>query len=404
MLCLLGGIATTGCSRGQASVRDHGGHQVRQGARTATPTAAFDRAGRLWVVRVDGKHIAVGVSRDRGTSFDAPARVTRAEEDVDANGEARPKIAFGAEGEIYVSWTRQGDKPYTGDIRFAVSRDGGRTFSEPRTINDDGLAIGHRFDALHVNDAGHVYVAWIDKRDLEAATRVGAEYAGAALYYAVSLDGGRTFAPNRKIKDHICECCRLAVGFDAAGLPVVVWRDVIDGSVRDHGIARFDAPDRPAPPARATNDGWKIDACPHHGPSLSIAPDGTLHLVWFTGEGPAGPGSFYAHSTDGGRTFSAPVRMSADDTVGHAVTLAVGPRVLVAWKGAGREGSRPILLRESGDGGRTWKAERVIAATAAQSDHPFLLEHGGHVYLSWYTEAEGYRLIPVDSPGVAATH
>jgi hypothetical protein len=359
-----------------------------------TPTAAFDRQGRLWAVWIEDSNVVVGASTDRGRSFLAPVRITPQPEPVDANGEARPKLALGPNDEMFVSWTRTGARPYTGDIRFAASYDGGRTFSPPITVNDDRIETGHRFDALHVSRGGDVYVAWIDKRDLERATAEERPYAGAALYFALSTDGGRTFQPNRKIKDHVCECCRLAIDFDADDKPVMVWRDVIDGTTRDHGIVRFVAPATPAEPHRATGDGWKIDACPHHGPSLSIGADGTYHLVWFTGVGPAGPGSFYARSTDGGQTFSAPTRVAPPDIVGHAVVLSHGPRVVVAWKGSAGPDGRAVEVMESGDGGATWSAPRPVAWARGASDHPFLLAHEGAIFLSWHS-AEGYRLVEV---------
>ena len=377
------------------------GREGPQAASAITPTATFDARGRLWVAWVQDSHVWVSQSTDRGRTFGSSARVTRVQEDVDSNGEARPKIVLAAAGDVYVTWTRRGAKPFTGDIRFAASRDDGRTFSPPVTINDDKLEIGHRFDSLHVNRAGHLYIAWIDKRDLERATAKGADYAGAALYYTMSRDGGRTFLPNQKIKDHICECCRLAIDFDRSDLPLMVWRDVIGGTTRDHGIVRFTAAATVAAPARATTDGWKIDACPHHGPSVSIADDGTLHMTWFTGEGPTGAGSFYARSTDGGKTFSTPLRVSAAGTNmhagAHAVVLSRGAHVVLAWKGVTTEADgRPLFVRESRDGGRTWAQARVIARAKAESDHPFLLANGADFFVSWFAKAEGYRLLPIE--------
>ena len=71
----------------------------------------------------------------------------------------------------------------------------------PIVVNDDHLETGHRFDALSVSPNGDVHIVWIDKRDLERAKASGQPYEGAALYHAVSVDGGRTFAANQKIKD-----------------------------------------------------------------------------------------------------------------------------------------------------------------------------------------------------------
>jgi len=177
------------------------------------PTAAFAPDGTLFVVWVDGPHVYVGRSRDLGKTFAETTPVTREAEPIDASGEARPKIAISAKGEVYVSYTRKGKQPFTGDIRFSRRLADGR-FSPPVTINDDGLATGHRFDTLSVSPSGEVHLVWVDKRDLEKAQDSHRGYAGAALYEAVSVDGGRTFAANRKVKDEVCECCRIALAWD----------------------------------------------------------------------------------------------------------------------------------------------------------------------------------------------
>jgi hypothetical protein len=364
---------------------------------STTPTVAFDRSGRLWVVWTEEGHIYVAFSRDDGRRFNPAVRVTREPEDLDANGESRPKIAIGPGDEIYTTWTRAGRERFTGDIRFSRSLDGGRTFSAPRTVNDDQRETGHRFDALHVGPAGIVYVAWIDKRDLDTAVAAGQHYHGAALYYAHSADRGATFGPNRKLKDSVCECCRLAIDFDG-DVPVVFWRDVYDGTTRDHGLLRFDNATTPGAPRRATTDGWAIDACPHHGPSLSIAADGTHHLVWFTGEGPQGPGAFYARSVDRGRTLTRPLRVGTDRTFGHAVVLARGSRVFLAIKEPLRPGGMSVQVITSSDGGVTWSAPREALRTDAPSDHPFLVSRGDAVFLSWFSKGEGLRVVPVDAP------
>jgi hypothetical protein len=357
-----------------------------------TPTPAIDGGGRLWLAWAEGRHVRVAWSADRGRSFSVPVTVTREEEALDAKGESRPKIAVGAEGHVYVTWTRTLAKPYTGEIRFARSTDGGRTFSPPRTLNDDGLAIGHRFDAIAVAADGTVAVLWIDKRDLERALAVGGVYDGAALYYTISRDGGRTFAKNAKARDHVCECCRLAVAVDARGSFVALWRDILPGSVRDHAIGILPAGGSGAPTiTRATYDGWELMGCPHHGPSLAVDAANRYHVAWFTGSGPRGPGSFYAVSADMGRTFSAPLRLG-DERAEHAGVVSVGDAVWVAWKAPQPGGGSAIMARQLAPA----RGEpRRVAATAGPSDQPLLVSDGSSAYLSWFTAVDGYRLVPL---------
>lgn len=364
-----------------------------QAASASVPTAAFAPDGSLWLVWVDGRQIYVGSSRDLGRSFSTVERVNATPESIDANGEARPKLAVGPNGEVYVSYTRKGEKPFTGDIRFS-RRLPDASFSEPVIVNDDGLVTGHRFDTLAVAPSGRVQLFWIDKRDLELAKRNGQEYDGAALYQAESRDGGRSFSANRKLKDHICECCRLAVALDG-DVPVVLWRDLLAGGVRDHSLARIE--DGRAPGVtRATDDGWMMNGCPHHGPAIAVGPGGTQHLAWFTGAGKRGSGTFYRRSTDQGRSFSEPVRLGTAGT-GRPQVLATSSSVWVAWKAASAEGALVRGMRSS-DGGLTWAPPRELASTAGESDHPQLLARGSDVFLSWFSKAEGYRLTAVTGP------
>lgn len=351
------------------------------------PTPAFDARGRLWVAFVEGDAVYVSSSRDQGKTFAPAVRVTREPEAIDANGEARPKIAADTGG-LYVSWTRKGKGAFTGDVRFARSVDGGRTFSAPLTVNDDGLATGHRFDAISLGVRGEVLLAWVDKRDLEAAKAKGAGYDGAAVYYATSADGGKMFARNVKLRDNACECCRLALARDPKGRAVLLYRDILPGGIRDHSLAVLGQ----GAPARATFDDWKINACPHHGPSLAVAADGTYHLAWFTAEGKAGGGLFYARSSDGGRSYGAPRKLAPPSGASHPYLLAHGRTVHVVWKESRGDGS---VVREtrSSDGGATWTQTRDAATTSGRADHPLLAADARQTYLSWFTDADGYRLI-----------
>lgn len=377
-----------------AKVPDSVGELRGPSTASTAPTVAFDRAGRLWAVWVERSRVFASVSDDLGRTFGKAVTITPQPEDVDANGESRPKIATGPGGEIYLTWTRAGRERFTGYIRFSRSIDGGRTFSTPVTLNDDERETGHRFDTVHVGPTGTVYVVWIDKRDLDKATEAKKPYAGAALYFTRSTDRGATFSPNEKLKDEVCECCRIAVDFDGQE-PVMFWRDVIGGTTRDHGILRFRDRLTAGSPSRATHDGWEIDACPHHGPSMSIAKGGTYHLVWFTGHGPQGGGAFYGRSTDGGKTMSPPMRVGAPSGFGHAVVLSRGRVVDLAVKEAIGPGGISVQILRSSDGGVTWSKPAEALRTARASDHPFLLAKGDDVYLSWSTRDEGLRIVPV---------
>jgi hypothetical protein len=263
-------------------------------------TAAFDHQNRLWIVRTEpvGKsaHVVLERSDDNGATWQPAIRATTTPEPVSSDGENRPKIAFGPRDEMYVSWTSPTSEKFTGDIRFTRSLDGGKSWSAPAVVHMDRQLITHRFESMLVDGAGRVWVAWIDKRDLGAAQAAKREYAGAAVYYAYSDDRGASWRGDFKLADNSCECCRIALALDAKGRAVAMWRHVFPPNERDHAFAILQPEGERVVVERVTNDRWKIDACPHHGPSLAVTPEGKRHAVWFNQLKGAGR-AFYAQLT-----------------------------------------------------------------------------------------------------------
>lgn len=356
-----------------------------------TPSLAFDRSGRLWVAFEREGHAYVARSDDRGASFSPPVRVNAEAEQVETNGEGRPKLALGPRQEVYVSWTRSTGM-YSGDIRFSRSLDGGGRFAPPVTVNDDGTDAGNRFDSLWVDDAGDVYLAWIDKRDGEAARAAGEEYRGAAVYYTVSSDRGATFAANRRVAHHACECCRIAVTGAPEGGAAILWRHVFAPSVRDHAFTLLGREEAGAL-RRVSHEGWEIDACPHHGPALVSAAGGGYHMAWFTAADER-PRIYYGRlDAESGETRHLR-EIASGARASHPHIARAGGRAVAAWKEMD-PGRTTIYGIASTDGGESWSAPRPLAITEGVSDHPLLLAHDGVIHLAWHTGKEGLRVVPV---------
>src|SRR4030095_7745745 len=138
-----------------------------------------------------------------GANFSAPVRVNDRAGDATVRNENPPKVAVGARGEVYVCWANERGR-WKGDVRFARSTDGGRTFSPALTLNSDGAGnpAGHAFQSVAVDKEGRVYVTSIDERQKQQTDR------GAEIWLAVSDDRGQTFARDRRILIDVCECCR----------------------------------------------------------------------------------------------------------------------------------------------------------------------------------------------------
>jgi len=349
-------------------------------------SAVFDSKGVLWAVASQDQHVVLRRSTDFGRTWSQPANVNATPEPIGADGDARPRIAIAADGAIYVTWTRPLSKPYTGFIRFARSLDQGNTFDAPVTVHADRQEITHRFDSIAVDREGRLYIAWVDKRDGEAARASGGPYAGAALYFAVSVDRGATFRGDFKLADHSCECCRIALLPRDDGTVTAFWRHVFPANVRDHALARLHPDGRVDGFRRATFDNWVVEACPHHGPSLAEDARGRLHAVWFS-QGTAHSGALYGRLRDGGVDN---LRRLGGETAEHPDIAIDGQAIAVVWKEF--DGTRSHLRGMlSADGGSTWR-NVAVGATSGPSDQPRLLIYNHRFHVFWNTRQEPFSV------------
>lgn len=361
-----------------------------------TITSLFDKKGNLWTAWTHNKTLYVNYSTNDGKTFSPKKKVNTIPEKISARKEHRPKIAISEDGIIYLSWTTKLEKRFTGNIRFSRSIDQGNSFSKPITVNDNLDIISHRFDALTVNKRGNIYISWLDKRDQQAAKRTGKKYNGAAAYYAVSTNQGLTFDKNKKITDHSCECCRMAIDIDKHDLPVIAWRHIYGDNIRDHSIVSFSDINTPSTPKRLSNDKWKMTGCPHHGPSLSINKDNRYHSVWFN-NAKKRHGIFYAHSDDQGNTFSEAVSIgNYDKQASHADVMAVNSQVNIVWK----EFEAPytnIYIMTSNDNGLNWSQSKLISKSTKTSDYAFLINNENKTFVSWHIPGDEFKLIHISN-------
>ena len=357
------------------------------------PSASFGPKGKLWLAWVFGGHVYVQHSVDHGKTYSQPLSVNRIPEKIAARAENRAKIQLDNAGNIYISWTQSLNKKYTGNIRFSRSLDGGETFSQPITVNDDRQEISHRFDSMVVSDDGKVFISWLDKRDQQAAKDKGQEYIGGALYYSYSADQGKTFSQNMNLSDNSCVCCRIAMALDNNNLPVIAWRDIYGDAknhIRDHSLITFDSALKPAKKIRLSNEQWKINGCPHHGPAVDVDDNNLVHSTWFN-DTDTGNVLFYGNSSN---DFNPMGFGQADKQSAHPYVMTLKQTVFLVWKEF--DGKKTdILMKVSQDAGASWSQNIVVSTTTGSSDHPLLVKNSKAVYLSWHTQDEGYRFLPL---------
>jgi hypothetical protein len=364
-------------------------------------SVAMDAQGALWRVAEKDGMVMVDVSRDLAKTFSKQVAVNGAPQKIGADGEARPKIAIGPQGQVYITWTEALKQPYAGYIWFARSINQGKSFEKPYIVHQDRAEITHRFDSINLAKNGAITVSWVDKRDLIAAKTAGKPYEGAAIYYARSLDNGASFAAEKKLADSSCECCRIAMTNKPDGTAVAMWRHVFTGNERDHMMAEIPSTaSQSAVIKRATYGRWKIDGCPHHGAALVSGGEGQdwwgYHMAWFDGGNDVygQPAGLYYARMDGVAWASSPAKKFAGskNLAGHPALLSVGENVYLVWRESEAK-THKILGKYSDDGGRNWSEPKLLAETTGKADYPQLLNRDKQVYLAWQTAQEGLRLI-----------
>lgn len=351
-------------------------------------SAAFAPDGSLWIVGLDAdKRLFAQRTRTLDPPrWSDPQVLDTAGEEISADGENRPKIAFGPHGWVVISYTRPLEKPYTGFIRMLRSTDGGRSFSRPFTVHRDRQEIAHRFESIAFDQAGVLRTVWIDKRD-QPPKGSGQEYAGAAIYQNASSDAGATFGPDSKLADHSCECCRIALARDREGKLHALWRHVFDEQTRDHAFAALGAPD-PQRITRATFDQWQIKACPHHGPGLARAEgaqaQAAYHAVWFgirNSENAPVAAVRYGRLDAQGRPLEGSVRPLPDSRAEHADVASIGSKVAIVWRSSQGEVTT-LKAWLSRDSGKTFDV-KVLAQAAGINDHPRLAQNDDRIVVVW---------------------
>ncbi len=317
-----------------------------------------------------------------------PVRVNPAGVTVNPHPQAPAQIAAGRGKDVFVAWSTRKDVPGrrfpASNVVLARSGDGGRTFDPPVFVNDDadGPPAGHTFHDLTVGPDGTIYVAWLDSRNGDHASeavpfdlshgsgahdpshgggaagllhRGGAAdlshgsgahdraEAGRHLHGALSesdvriarsTDGGRTFSESVVVARGSCQCCRTAVFVgDDDSTVYLAWRHIYEDNVRDIAFATSgDGARTFSEPVRVHTDGWRIEGCPHSGPSLAVDAEGTIHVSWYTAGGSTA-GLRYATSSDGGRHFTMPELLESGGPLAHSqLTAGSGIPVWVAWE------------------------------------------------------------------------
>lgn len=358
------------------------------GAENAHVSLAADgeRAVVAWAARQKETTDAyASFSTDGGSTFGAPVRVNDVPGDVRASAEQAPRVALGAG--TWAAWSARRDGVAV--VREAVAD--ARSFAPAATVH--GALKGARgWVSLAVAPDGAPHVSWLDGRVNTPGSVPPARHAMQQdLFHATRrADGTRDEV---RVAEDVCFCCKTATAAGPDGSVYVAWRHIFPPNVRDIAVARSTDGGRTfSAPARVSEDGWAIDACPDDGPSIAVDARGALHVGWPTQlSASAGKAVFYSYSTDGGRTFAPRTRVDGGEgSPAHPQLALHGERVAIVWDESAGTGPRRVRLRAiaTGEGRAPLPGPVTTVSAGGSATYPAVAVTAAATLVAW-SEASG---------------
>lgn len=319
-----------------------------------------------------------------GKNFGDPVTVPGSS-NIQPHGENLPKIVFKPSGEIIALWGAANPNPknkYSGLVFYAQSFDEGKTWTVPKPLVTDTASYDQRYYDIALLPGGEAGIIWLDNRKTTA-------HEGSGLYYAAT-QGKNGFENGRLISQPCCQCCRTDLFADRQGRIHVLFRGIIEDSIRDmvHIVSTDDGKTFSAPQL-ISKDNWVVKGCPHTGPAMTENSNG-LHFAWFTGG--QKHGSFYTRSADNGKTFMTPDSISSTGSHPQVAALTNG-LLVIAWDEGSVWNNVPykrigVQIRDitGKSGGKTF-----ITGERSFASYPVLSPLDDSTSLVAYTKREGNK-------------
>lgn len=291
-----------------------------------------------------------------------------------------PAVRQLADGTLVAQWLQSsGADPDSDayDIRLSVSHDHGRTWSRPTSPHHDGTKTEHGFVSIFEPQGSAFGLIWLDGRATNPEAETGDMALRASLYDAQGKQ-----LKEMVVSSRVCDCCSTSAAQTSDGV-IVAYRNRSKDEIRDIYTSRFTG-GQWSTGMPVHNDGWRINACPINGPSIS-ARGNNVAVGWFTGKDNQGK-AFAAFSNDGGKTFGAPTRVDDASSGGRlAVQLLEDGSAAVMWV-ENANGHSQLEFRTVTPGGQR-SAPITISKTAGGV--PRLAYDGKDLLFSWTEGKEG---------------
>ena len=378
------GAAATAC-------RDAGARTTLSAPETVSASTTVG-AAPMFALSPAGKRAVAWVSAPGGgtdgrlyvTIGGAPAELRDSLGPIEPHGEAPPKISYGPDGTLYALYAVGKVVP---GRRFPMSALRlAKSADDGKTWNTPvTVASDSAFGTrnFHALHVGSNGALYVAWLESAQGT--------SRTYLTRSTDHGTTWTtPALAAANPSCPCCRTAIATANDGTLYLAWRTVLAGNVRDVVVARStDHGATWSAPVRVHADNWVFDGCPHAGPSVQVDAAGNVHIAWWTGK-QGSAGAYYARSTDNGATFGPPVALGAAEFSAPAhVQLALGDSgtVVAVWDD-GTVKTPKVVMRVSRDNGESFGPAMLVSGEGQAATFPVLALRGRDLTIAWSEQSQ----------------
>lgn len=174
----------------------------------------------------------------------------------------------------------KGERPKrSSQILFTESKDGGKTWTKPSSVDKDETPLVRGFFDAVVLANDEIAIAYL--KDVKNTTK----HEERDLRLVLTKNG--VFQEEKLIDPVVCDCCNISLLVDSEGKLNIFYRDN-NSEIRDISVlTSSDNGATFAEPKTIYDDKWKIHGCPHAGPS-STATANNSYVTWFSGASESG--------------------------------------------------------------------------------------------------------------------
>lgn len=332
------------------------------------------------------KYVFFSSSNASDLNFSESMKINTTKNLNPGHGESMPKLLVKPDGTYVLVYTKRNldaEAMYASAVYYTQSFDKGINWTEAKLIHSDvNPENSHSFPETVLLPDGEVMAVWLDGRHKLPYSEM----------YMAKTQGKEGFGEDTMIAEPSCQCCKIDLFVDEDETLHLTYRAILEGGIRD--IIHLTSTDNGtsfSQPNLVSEDNWKINACPHNGPSVTKY-GSEFSAIWLTG-GNEKPGVYFASSSDNGNSFDKGIKLT--DSAKHLYLASLQGSVIAVWDQpfmTGDENYTRVKLTRLDSGMIT--EEYFLSPDGIEAAMPFALElPDGDVLVNWTEFSENGNTI-----------